>query len=129
MKKNIFLFTFLLCFSTIILGIGYAAINNITLELSGNTSVKKIDYMKIINVEYKDNVLADLQESKINNYYLTTINSKIVLGDDIKSSISYDVILKNDTENSFKYVDTIHDDSIKFYDNENIQYEVTGIEK
>lgn len=126
--KKIFLFIFLLSISTIILGIGYAAINNITLELSGNSSVKKIDNIVITDVEYNDNVLANIQKSKINNYYLTTINSTIVLGNSINSSISYDVALKNDTDRTFKYIDTIHDNSNRFYDNQNIQYEVTGIE-
>ena len=126
--KKMFLFIFLLCFSTVILGIGFAAINNITLELVGNSSVKKLDNITITKVEYKSDVLADLQESQIINYYTTTINSKVVLGDDINSSISYEVTLKNDTDRTFKYIGTVHDDSSKFYDNENIKYEVTGIE-
>ena len=128
MKKRIILFIFLLSISTIILGIGYAAVNNITLELDGNTNVKKSDYIKITKVEYQDNVLANVESSTINSFYATTINSKIVLGNDINSSISYEVTLKNDTDKSFKYIDTVHDNSSKFYDNENIGYEVSGIE-
>ena len=128
MKKMIF-FIFLLSISTTIMGIGYAAINNVALELGGSTTVKKIDYIKITKVDYKSDVLANLEESKINNYYMTTINSRIVLGDDSDSSISYDITLKNDTDKSFKYVDAIHDDSAKFYDNGGIEYEVTGIKK
>ncbi len=127
--KRMIIFIFLLSISTVFLGIGFAAIDNITLELNGNAGVKKIDYIKITNIEYKSDVLADLEESKINNYYNTTINSKVVLGNDITSSISYEVTLKNDTESSFKYIDAIHDNLPKFYDNENIEYEVTGIEK
>lgn len=127
--KRMIIFIFLLSISTLFLGIGFAAIDNITLELDGNANVKKIDYIKITNIEYKSDVLANLEESKINNYYNTTINSKVVLGNDITSSISYEVTLKNDTESSFKYIDAIHDNSLQFYDNENIEYEVTGIEK
>ena len=127
--RRIIIFIFLLSISTVFLGIGYAAVNNVTLELDGSASVKKNDYIKITNVNYKSNVLANLEESKINNYYTTTINSKIVLGNDITSSISYEVTLRNDTERTFKYVDVIHDDRTEFYDNDNIEYEVTGIQK
>lgn len=122
------MFIFLLSVSTIILGIGYAAVNNITLELDGNTSVKKSDYIQITNVEYKNDVLANLEESKINSFYATTISSKVALRNDINSSISYEVTLRNDTDKSFKYIETIHDNSLQFYDNENINYEVSGIE-
>ena len=126
--KKIILFMILLSISTIVLGIGFADVN-ITLELDGNANVKKIDYIKITNVKYKSDIKANLEESIINNYYMTTINSKIVLGNDITSSISYEVTLRNDTDRPFKYVDTIYDNLPKFYDNENIEYEVTGIEK
>ena len=126
--KKIILFMILLSISTIVLGIGFADVN-ITLELDGSVNVKKIDYVRITNIEYKSDILANLEESKINNYYMTTVNSKVVLENDITSSISYEVTLKNDTDRAFKYVDTIHDNLPKFYDNENIEYEVTGIEK
>ena len=126
--KKIILFMILLSISTVVLSIGFAMVN-VTLELDGNASVKKIDYIKITNIEYKSDVLANLEESKINNYYMTTINSKVVLGNDITSSISYEVTLRNDTDRAFKYVDAIHENLPKFYDNENIEYEVTGIEK
>ena len=118
----------LLTVSTIIMGIGYAAIDNVTLDLSGNTSVKKFDNVRITKVEYKSDFLANKEESKINHFNVTTINSKIVLGDDINSTISYEVTLKNDTDNTFKYVGAVHDDSKEFYDNDNIEYEVTGID-
>ena len=128
MKKKIIFFTFLLTISTIFLGFGYAAINNITLELDGNTSVKKNEYLKITKVEYKSDILANVEESKINSFSATTINSKVVLGSVDNSEISYEVTIKNDTNYKFKYIDTIHDSSTRFYDNDNIKYEVSGIE-
>ena len=120
---------FLLCISTVFLGLGYAAVSNITLELEGSTNVKKIDYIKITNINYKEDVSANSDESKINNYYASTFNSKIVLGDNIDSSISYLITVRNDTDNAFKYIDTIHDNSSIFYDNQNIEYIVSGIEQ
>ena len=125
--KKIVLFMILLSISTIVLGIGFAAIN-ITLELDGSASVIRNDYIKITNIEYKSSNLANLEVSRINNYYSTTINSKVVLGNDITSSISYEITLKNDTDSPFKYIDTVHDNSLQFYDNPNIEYVVTGIE-
>ena len=73
--KKIVLFMILLSISTIVLGIGFAAIN-ITLELDGSASVIRNDYIKITNIEYKSSNLANLEVSRINNYYSTTINSK-----------------------------------------------------
>lgn len=125
-KKNI-IFILLISISTIFMGIGYAAVNNITLELSGSSNAKKIDNIKITNVEYYSDNKAIKNESKIINYSATTINSKIVLGSDVLSTISYEVTLKNDTENTFKYIKAIHDDNIEFYDNNNITYNVEGI--
>ena len=126
-KKRILIFILLLSISTVFLGIGYAAIDNITLDLSGNTSVKKNDSIKITNIEYVSDNLADTQTSKINNFTNTTISSKIVLGEDKSSTITYQVTLKNDTDITFKYADTIHSNDIEFYDNANIGYTVSGI--
>ena len=126
--KKIAIFMILLSVSTIIMGIGYAAIDNVTLELSGNTSVKKIDNIRITKVEYKSDLLANKEESKINHFNKTTINSKIVLGDDIDSTISYEVTLRNDTDSTYKYVGAVNDNSKEFYDNDNIGYEVSGID-
>lgn len=126
--KKIAIFMILLSVSTIIMGIGYAAIDNVTLELSGNTSVKKVDNVRITKVEYKSDLLANKEESKINHFNKTTINSKIVLGDDIDSTISYEVTLRNDTDSTYKYVGAVNDNSKEFYDNDNIEYEVDGID-
>lgn len=127
MKKKLTLFILLITLSTICMGIGYAAVDNVTLELSGNTSIKKSNTLKITSVEYKDSVNANLEQSKINSFSSTTINSKIVLGNNLNSTISYEVILENNSDNTYKYVDTIHDNSSEFYDNDNIEYEVKGI--
>ena len=125
-KKNI-IFILLISISTIFMGIGYAAVNNITLELSGSSNAKKTDKIKITNVEYYSDNQAIKNESKIINYSATTINSKIVLGSDVLSTISYEVTLKNDTDNAYKFIKAIHDDNLEFYDNDNITYNVEGI--
>jgi len=127
LKKKIIMFISLISVATIVMGIGYAAVNNITLELAGSSSAKKIDNIKITNVEYYNDNQALKNESKIINYTSTTINSKIALGSDELSWISYEVTLKNDTDNAYKYVGVIHDDDPEFYDNSNITYSVEGI--
>ena len=47
MKKRLGLFVLLIVLSTVFLGIGYAAVDNVTLELNGNTSIKKSNILRI----------------------------------------------------------------------------------
>lgn len=127
MKKKLISFLVLITISTVFLGIGYASINNITLQLDGNTSVKKKDTVEIIRVDYKDGFQSNKGESIIKGFNKTMINSKIVLGNSSNSTITYEVTIRNDTINSFKYIDAVHETSIKFYDNDNIEYIIEGI--
>ena len=105
MKKKLISFLVLITISTVFLGIGYASINNITLQLDGNTSVKKKDTVEIIRVDYKDGFQSNKDESIIKGFNKTMINSKIVLGNSSNSTITYEVTIRNDTINSFKYID------------------------
>lgn len=125
LKKRVILCTLLLSVATLFMGIGYASINNVTLDLSGDTNAKKTESIIIEDVTYKSDNLADKENSKINGFTATVLNSKVVLGSDINSSITYEVTLYNNTNYKYQYVDTIYDEN--FYDNDKITYEIAGI--
>ena len=124
-KKKMLIYLVLLIFATIFMGIGYAAVNNVTLDLNGDTSVKAYEGIKIKDVTYLSNVDADITNSKINTFSNTLINSTIILGNNKNSTITYQITLENDTDYDYQYIDTIYDE--KFYDNNNIKYEISGI--
>ena len=67
MKKNyhsIWLCLILLFMS--LMGIGYAQVSNITLEISGVAAIEKQEGIVIINAEYDSSTNANTEESKIN---------------------------------------------------------------
>ena len=49
--NKIFLFLFVI--ATVSMGIGYASVNSVVLELSGKAAAKEIDGVYIIETEYK----------------------------------------------------------------------------
>ena len=91
--------------------------------LSGVAVVPAVNEgIKIIRVNYLSNNNANPDLSSINRYYDTTIESRIVLGNNRNSTISYTVTLKNYDLSSTKY------SGIEFVgDNNNIEVVVSGI--
>ena len=125
LNKKIMFYILCLSLATLFMGIGYASINNVTLDLSGDISAKKAESIVIEDVTYKSDNLADKENSKINGFAATVLNSTVVLGSDKTSTITYEVTLSNDTDYKYQYVDTIYDED--FYDNDKITYKVEGI--
>lgn len=110
------------------MSIGYASVNSITMDISGEVSSKEQTGVYITDVEYSSDVNADKNESNIINAYQTVLNSNIVLSSDDKdSSITYKVEVYNSSdytyyfnESSFLYGDTT-------YNNLNIVFELSDI--
>jgi len=123
-KKFIFLFVVLFG-SILFLGVGYAQIAGINLEVNGTASLNEQTGIVISDINYSSSVLADPSQSSINTYYQTMLDSTIVLGNDTTSSITYQVTVRNLTEDNYVFSKVIYDED--FYDNENITYELSGI--
>lgn len=124
MKNNCFkLYPLIILIATLFMGLGYASINNISLNINGKMYAEAQQGIFITDVSYNSNANVDITASQITTYYQTMLNSSIVLSEDNNdSNISYLVTFYNKYDDDYKYIETIHDK--EFYDNENITYDV-----
>ena len=116
--KNRYLFLVVIILATFFLGIGYAQISNVDLDITGSVQADKQNGIAISNVAYQSNVGTDQSLSSINMYYQTLLDSHIVLGSDSSSSITYQISVVNLTNEEYVYNGSTFDNS--FYDNNNI---------
>lgn len=122
------LLNLLIIIATVFMGIGYASVNSVTLDIAGELTAKEQDGVYIKSVKcIKDNN-ADLKLSKINNYYQTVLYSTIVLSStDVSSSITYYITIYNNSDKNYYFKDTLFSD--EFYDNNDITFSLDGLEK
>lgn len=118
----------LIIFTTIIMSIGYASINSISLDINSDISIKSQDGIFISEANYLSSVSTNKEESIILSYSKTTLNSKITLSNETNNSnITYTIKIYNKTNKEYKYDSAIYDSA--FYDNENIIFTIEGINK
>ena len=116
--------------ASLFMGIGYATVNSVIINISGKTTSKEVTGIYITQVNYKESTNADLTNSNILSAYQTNLNSKIVLSnDDQNSSITYEITIKNSNNYDFKFdkVDFVLGEDT--YNNENITFELIGLNK
>lgn len=129
-KKKIHFKDSLISFISLIvlfMSIGYAAINSISLEISGYASASPMQGLVITDARYSTDYQADLTASKINNIYQTNLSSTIVLTQNRFSYITYEISIYNSTDNDYSYVETTYMTGINTYDNENIVFTLTNL--
>ncbi len=118
-------FILLIAIFTSIMGIGYATISSIDMEIDGSASLDRQTGVYITSVAYSSNTNANPALSTINTYYQTDLDSTIVLNNNLSSSITYEITVIN-TSGSTKQFDGVVFDS-NFYDNNDIIIETSGI--
>ena len=107
----------------IILGIGYASINSIILEITGKANANVQQDVFITDVEYISDIDANITTSKILNYIGTTMQSTIELSEtNPNSEILYKVSVYNNSKNTYPFLAVLYDQ--ENYDNQNIVYEI-----
>lgn len=99
--KKCSLFTLIIAIATLMMSIGYASINSITLDIVGSLTAKENIQTGIYVSDY---VLASAngtndKSQKIKKYYGTLINGGIVLDGD-SSSVTYTVKVFNNSEDA-----------------------------
>lgn len=120
-------FPLLLFISTIFISMGYALMNSITTDIEGTVISTAQDKVFITDVSYVSDNNANLSNSKVNSYFKTVLNSTISLSDtDNTSSITYKITVYNSDIEEYTFIGTLFDEN--FYDNENITFELDGIE-
>lgn len=123
--KNKHIIMMMIIISTLFLGVGYAQISDINLLTTGSASANGQEGVVISGITYLSNNNADLDHSKINTYYKTTMDSKIVLGANSDSYITYQVSITNLTNEEREFKGATFDEN--FYDNPEIDFEINGL--
>ena len=123
-EKNT-LFLGIICIASFFLTIGYAKVTNVNLYIEGSASVDIQKVVTISVVTYASNNNADIQNSTINMYYQSMLDSTIVLANDKDSTITYSITVVNLSNVEKKFVEVLYDDD--FYDNPDITFELNGL--
>lgn len=114
--------------STFFLSIGYASLESITLDIDGEVTAVPPSDVLISDVKYLTSANADIEKSKIHQYYQTLMKNTIVLGNSDNSSITYQITVYNNGEEKYVFKDVEHSDG-EFYDNLDIVYSLEGIKQ
>ena len=127
MKKYGILLIFI---ATIFMGIGYASVNSVTLNTTGRVSVKTEKGIIITNVVYDaTNSTVPEENGNINFTSMAMMNSVIDLGNNANARLSYDITIYNSTAYNYVFDQSAFDTTGLFYDNQNIIFEITGLEE
>ena len=119
---------FLIIIATLFMGIGYASVSDVSLNLEGKVSVNAFKGVFISDVVYDpSNSTVSSSNGSINFTSMTMMNNSIDLGDDPNAQITYTISIYNNTPNNYVFDRTAFDTSGLFYDNQNIVFELTGI--
>lgn len=122
-------FSILFCIATLFMGIGYASINSISFNVSGEVTAQVQDGIFITEVNYNEelsnNVL--VTDSKINGCYQTNLDSDIVLTNDKDSLITYDITIYNSYDLAYVFDTVEYTLGPDTYDNENIIFKLTNL--
>lgn len=124
--KNSSIFLILIFTFTLFLGIGYAQISGIDLTVSGIATSTIAKDVIITNIEYVSGNLVNQNNQNIDDPYLTLMTSKIELGDDLTSSITYKITVKNNCDTFATYDKAVFSEELG-YDNPDIEFDVNGI--
>ena len=126
MYKNKVVFLIMILLSTLFLGIGYAQISDIELKVSGSATANISENIVITSVVYDSNTNADPTKSTINDSVLTLMDSQIVLENDLLSTITYKVRIKNNCDIAAIFNDAVFLQPMG-YDNPDIEFVLNGI--
>lgn len=124
--KNSSIYLLLIFMLTFFLGIGYAQIAGINLTISGSVTATPARDVLITNIEYVSGILVNQNNQSIADPYLTIMTSKIELGNDLTSSITYKIKIKNNGDTIATYDSAVFSSELG-YDNIDIEFDVTGI--
>lgn len=121
-------FTILIVMASLFMGIGYAAVNSVIIDIKGTVVAKAQDGVYITDVYYDSDINADLENSKIINAYQTMLNSSIALSDvDANSSITYAITVYNSSDETYYFDKVDYLGSETTYSNEDIVFEINGL--
>lgn len=126
---NIYLI--LLCFAVLFMGVGYAAINSISLNVNGEMIALAQEgiFITDVNIDSENSVDSDLVNTKVNNAYQTMLNSNVYLSDiNPDSTVVMEITIHNSTDESYEFAGVTYEVGNNTYSNENITFNLNGLE-
>ncbi len=122
------LFPILILVSVIFMGIGYASINSISIDIVGEITAKSPNGVFITDIKYvKDENSLDTENITIYNANQTIVNSLVSLdGTNSSSNVKLEITVYNSNKEDYVFVGAFYE--TEFYDNENIIFELEGIQ-
>lgn len=132
-KKNIGIYSTILIIATLFLGIGYANVSNINLSINGDATLISNENIEITSIVLKENFGANTEDSKVISTTKTLLQTKVILGSNKSSYLTYTITLKNNNPDDLYFINIIKNDN--FYTNllgelnTQIIYEISGIEE
>ena len=121
--RNIYLLAIVI--ASVFMCVGYATVNNVTLDLAGNASIVASPTIYIFDADIDPTSNGNVAASEILLTHDTVLQSKVVLNNDVNSTLTMEITIKNDTN-----YDTFFDDVVygnNFYDNNNIDFSLSGL--
>lgn len=131
--KRLMIYSLLMVLSTLFLGIAYARVSKDYL-VEGSATAQGSNSIEIINIDYKEDNNADLNNSNIILKNKSMLKNKVVLSPiDYSSYLTYTVTVKNNTDKDLYYIETVKNNDFYNTDNgrvnEYIVYEIININK
>ena len=120
-------FSILLCIATLFMGVGYASINSISLNVSGKLTAQVQNGIFITQVNYVESNYADVNNSKIISASKTNLSSNIVLLNNSSAYITYEVTLYNSNYKDYYLYNVNYLAGNDTYSNPNISFKIDGL--
>ena len=121
---------FLIIIAFAFMSVGYAEVTDVELGITGKVEANNQEGVFITEITQLSEVNADTINSRMDSFIKTTVDAKIILGDSLDSSITYQMSLYNNSDKEYVFIDIMTaetEDNV--YNNENIAIELNGIEK
>lgn len=107
------------------MSIGYASIDSVTMDINGTAEAEIPKNVFITNANINQSSNANLSQSHINLFHETLLNSTVVLNDNVNSTLTIDINVKNNSNDDLYFDQVVYDP--EFYDNNNIDFTLSNI--
>lgn len=129
-ERKLEIYLVLIFIVTLFMCVGYAKISDMSINIYATVDTNVQDGVFITDITKVSSIDANLDDSKINNYYGTMFESNVVLNKSSNSQIIYEISLYNNSDINYLFIDVLTDyTNENLYSNTNITFRLDGLEK
>ena len=107
------------------MSIGYAVVGSVTVDVSGTAQAEVPNTVFITYASIDQSSNANVSQSNINLYHETVLNSTVVLNNNVNSTLTMNITVKNNSNNDYYFDQVVYDSD--FYDNDNIDFTLSNM--